>query len=261
MPTLVREEISYASTSDTPTFPYTTKQREEIIDLLEHNKVNWFTADCTHSSYITTYVTGLWTTVDSKWGVLLAIILNTLLFGFPDGYQARFKSLWLDQLINTSHWCEHTSETVEDLKQMASLMLALIIANVHMMPLFSFPAFSSSSLLLCILGIVTALFLMQEQRRLLSTNTITASATGIVHLGIIPVSNAGLLDDLHWSPPFILLATFLSVATTLVILCGGIWKALHPHPKTFQDLTQSVPIPSLIPPVDQIENLTANTNI
>ncbi|KAH9074251.1 hypothetical protein EDB83DRAFT_1947158 [Lactarius deliciosus] len=134
--------------ADTPTFPYTTRQREEIIDLLEHNK------NRTHNSYITTYVAGLWTTVAShrlthfgedhcrlsfcrstleiqdstgKWGILLAIISNTLLFGFPDGYQARFKSLWVDQLVNTSRWREHTSGTVEDLRQTVSSMLALIM--------------------------------------------------------------------------------------------------------------------------------------
>ncbi|KAH9026754.1 hypothetical protein EDB85DRAFT_162344 [Lactarius pseudohatsudake] len=90
--------------ADTLTFPYTTKQREEIIDLLEHNK------NRTHSSYITTYVAGLWTTVashrlthfgedhcrlpfcqstleiqDNKWGILLAIISNTLLLDFLMG--------------------------------------------------------------------------------------------------------------------------------------------------------------------------------
>ncbi|KAH9003466.1 hypothetical protein EDB86DRAFT_2364666 [Lactarius hatsudake] len=140
-----------ASTSDTPTgtFPYTAKQREEIIDLLEHNK------DHTNSSHITTYVAGLWKAVashrlthfggesgdhcrlsfgrstleiqDGKWGLILAIISNTLLFGFPGGYQARFKSLWVDQLVGTSRWREHISETVEDLKQTVSSMLALLM--------------------------------------------------------------------------------------------------------------------------------------
>ena len=39
-----------------------------------------------------------------------------------------------------------------------------------MIPLASFPAFSSSSFLLCVFGLVAALFLMQEQQRLLSTD-------------------------------------------------------------------------------------------
>ena len=39
-----------------------------------------------------------------------------------------------------------------------------------MIPLASFPAFSSSSFLLCVFGLVAALFLMQEQRRFLSTD-------------------------------------------------------------------------------------------
>lgn len=57
---------------------------------------------------------------DGKWSLVLAIILNTLLFGFPDRHQARIKSLWLDQLVNTRRWREHISETVEDLRQMMS---------------------------------------------------------------------------------------------------------------------------------------------
>jgi hypothetical protein len=54
-----------------------------------------------------------------------------------------------------------------------------------------------------------------------------------------------------------LFATFLPVATVLVVACGGIWKALHPRPKPFEDATHPVPTPSLIPAVDQIEHLTA----
>jgi hypothetical protein len=125
-----------APTSDSPTFPYTANQRNEIVDLLERNK------DHAHSAHIITYVARLWSTVashrslihfgedhcrlsfgqstDSKWCIPLAIISNTLLFGFPDGHQARFKSLWLDQLVNTSRWREHISKTVEDLKQTMS---------------------------------------------------------------------------------------------------------------------------------------------
>ncbi|KAI9458599.1 hypothetical protein BJY52DRAFT_1416383 [Lactarius psammicola] len=290
-----------APTSDTSTFPYTAKQREEIADTLERNK------DRTHSSYVITYVARLWTIVashrlnhfsedhcrlsfgqstseikDSKWDLFLAIISNTLLFGFPDGHQARFKNLWLDQLVNTSRWREHVSETVEDLKQMVSSMLALLIVNVHMMPLSSFPAFSSSSLLLCLLGLVTALYLMQEQRKLLSTNA-TATAVcldnpntsyrfqpiAIVHsLPQAMFTWALLLFAMQsfWMifadfPLPMLLATFLPVATMLVVPCGGIWKALHPHPKTFEGATQPVPIPSLIPAVDQTEHITDKAKI
>ncbi|KAH8987895.1 hypothetical protein EDB92DRAFT_1874834 [Lactarius akahatsu] len=155
-----------------------------------------------------------------------------------------------------------------------------------MMPLSSFPAFSSSSLLLCILGVVTALFLMQEQRRLLSENAITAAvrldnsnASYLSHGRFRPIAIIHSLPQamFTWAlflfamqgfwmifaslPLPMLLATFLSVATALVVPCGGIWKALHPRPKTFQNPAQPVPIPSLIPAVDQIENFTANANI
>jgi hypothetical protein len=55
-----------------------------------------------------------------KWCLVFAIISNTLLLGFPDGQRGRFKSLWLDQLINTRRWREYISETVEDLEQTMS---------------------------------------------------------------------------------------------------------------------------------------------
>ncbi len=57
---------------------------------------------------------------DSKWCLVLAIISKILLFGFPDHYEARFKSFWVDQFADTSRWVEHVSETVEDLKQTRS---------------------------------------------------------------------------------------------------------------------------------------------
>jgi hypothetical protein len=62
-------------TSGTPTLPYTAKQGEEIVDILERNKcvflsvhfvrppINWPTADRAHSPGIITYVAKLWTIV------------------------------------------------------------------------------------------------------------------------------------------------------------------------------------------------------
>ena len=59
-------------TSGTPTLPYTAKQREEIVDILERNKrvlplvyfarpsVNWHIADHAHSPCIILYVARLW---------------------------------------------------------------------------------------------------------------------------------------------------------------------------------------------------------
>jgi hypothetical protein len=43
-----------------------------------------------------------------------------LLFGFPDRYEALFKIFWADQLVDASHWREHASEMVQDLKQTMS---------------------------------------------------------------------------------------------------------------------------------------------
>ena len=57
---------------------------------------------------------------DGKWRLVFAIISNTLLLGFPTGQEERFKSLRLDQLVNTRRWREHISEIAEDLKQTMS---------------------------------------------------------------------------------------------------------------------------------------------
>ncbi|KAI9438424.1 hypothetical protein BJY52DRAFT_1380826 [Lactarius psammicola] len=212
-----------APTSDTSTFPYTAKQREEIAGVLERNK------DRTYSSYVITYVARLWTTV------------------------ARFKNLWVDQLISTSCWREHISDTVEELKQMVSSMLALLIANVLMTPMSSLPAFSSPSLLLCLLCLVKALFLMQEQRKLLSTN---AAAAAAVHLDNPNTSyRFRQIATIHslpqalftWALPLFAmqsfwmtfaefplsmpLATFLPVAT---VALGGILYGISPTPKNIR---------------------------
>jgi hypothetical protein len=62
-------------TSGIPTLPYTAKQREELVDILERNKcmlpsvhvarpsVNWPMADHAHSPGIITYVAKLWAIV------------------------------------------------------------------------------------------------------------------------------------------------------------------------------------------------------
>ena len=161
-----------------------------------------------------------------------------------------------------------------------------------MMPLASFPAFSGSSLLLCVFGLVTALLLLKEQRRLLSTSiaAIVSMAT-LFHLELednlhftqaVNVANpstgycfrsTAIVHSLPhalftWAlllfamqgfwmtiadiPLPMLYAVLLPIAALLVFTCGGIWKALHPRSKTFEGPTQPVPIPCLVPAPDQI---------
>jgi hypothetical protein len=136
-----------ALTSDTPTFPYTAKQSEEFIDLLQRGK------DHASSPYTITYVARLWATVanhrffihfgedhcrlssdqsileapDSKRSLALTIISKTLLLGLPDEHQAQFESLWVDQLAYTSPWRKHVSGTVEELNQLTSWFFALLM--------------------------------------------------------------------------------------------------------------------------------------
>ncbi|KAH9031463.1 hypothetical protein EDB84DRAFT_170415 [Lactarius hengduanensis] len=139
-----------AQTSETLTFPYTVKECDEFIDFLEYSKGR------ASSPYVATCVARLWATVanhrffihsneglkhcqlsstqstlevpDSKWSLVLGIISKLLLFGIPDYYEERFKNFWVDQLVDAprSSWHEHASETIEDLKQTMSWILALL---------------------------------------------------------------------------------------------------------------------------------------
>ncbi|KAH9171298.1 hypothetical protein EDB89DRAFT_1117130 [Lactarius sanguifluus] len=103
-----------------PAFPFTVKQCEVLIDILERMK------DQASSPHTTTYVARLWATVarhrsfshfGSKRSLILTVVSKVLLFGLPDEYRARFVSLCTDRLICTSHWHKHVSDTVIDLKQ------------------------------------------------------------------------------------------------------------------------------------------------
>ncbi|KAH9003462.1 hypothetical protein EDB86DRAFT_3218122 [Lactarius hatsudake] len=173
--------------SEAPAFPYTAKQREGLVDLLERSR------DHNSSPQVTTYVARLWATIqhsrlvsdrsvlkvpDSKQNLVLATVSRTFLFGLPDVYLARFESLWVDRLVNTTHWRKHVSATVEHLKQTMSWIVILFISNVAMICISAFSAFIKSSLLLCTLGLVMALALLREQQRLVGNNA-TAAA---VHL-------------------------------------------------------------------------------
>ncbi|KAH9003463.1 hypothetical protein EDB86DRAFT_2892491 [Lactarius hatsudake] len=164
-----------------PAFPYTVKQCEVLIDILERRK------DQASSPHTTTYVARLWATVarhrsfihfGSKRSLILTVVSKVLLFGLPDEYRARFVSLCTDRLICTSHWRKHVSDTVIDLKQEISRMLALLSANIFMLRVSSLPSLTKVALMLCVLGLTVALTLLQEQRRLVST----MATTSAVHL-------------------------------------------------------------------------------
>jgi hypothetical protein len=73
---------------------------------------------------------------DSKRSLTLAIISNTLLFGLPNEHQAKFESLWVDQLAYTSPWRKHVSGTMEELRHMMS-WVSLI--STGLVSLLTFP--------------------------------------------------------------------------------------------------------------------------
>jgi hypothetical protein len=74
---------------------------------------------------------------DSKRSLTLAIISNTLLFGLPNEHQAKFESLWVDQLAYTSPWRKHVSGTMEELRHMMSWVSSISTGSVS---LLTFPS-------------------------------------------------------------------------------------------------------------------------
>lgn len=147
---------------------------------------------------------------DNRQILILEIISKTFLFGLPDMYRARSKSLWVDRVVDTSRWRNHVSGTIEDLKQMRSWVGSISTAavslltffpedpntshvresspvrvgqadysvivslNVAMIAISPFSTLMKSSSLLCILGLAMGAALLREQKRLIGT-TSTAS--------------------------------------------------------------------------------------
>ncbi|KAH8996383.1 hypothetical protein EDB92DRAFT_1843632 [Lactarius akahatsu] len=289
-----------ALTSETPTFPYTAKQSEEFIDLLQRSK------DHASSPYVTTYVARLWATVanhrffthfgeehcrlssdqsilevpDNKRCLVLAFISNALLFGLPNEHQARFESLWVDQLAYTAPWRKHVSGTIDELNQMTSWLLALTISNTFMIQVSSIPALTHSSLLLCAFGLIMTSVLLREQRGLVDTNAATAAVylddrnttscgfqpIAIVHSlpkalfvwAMLLFAIQGFWMTFSGLPPHLLVSTLFPIGAVLVVVCACIWKALHPRQKPFEGSMLSVSVPPMIPAEDQKEHTTAD---
>jgi hypothetical protein len=78
----------------------------------------------------------IWKVLDSKRNLILAIISRSLLLGFPDVHRAQFKSLWLDQLVNTSRWRKHISGMVEHLKQTMSWVGSIVIVATYLLTFY-----------------------------------------------------------------------------------------------------------------------------
>jgi hypothetical protein len=68
---------------------------------------------------------------DSKRSLTLAIISNALLFGLPNEYQAKFESLWVDQLAYISPRREQFHRTVEELSGMILWVGQFLLVQYH----------------------------------------------------------------------------------------------------------------------------------
>ncbi|KAI9458588.1 hypothetical protein BJY52DRAFT_412811 [Lactarius psammicola] len=291
-----------APTLKTLTFPYTAKECGEFVDLLERSK------DRVSSPYVITDVARLWAAVanyrsfihfgdgpkhcqlssnqsileapKSRWGLILAIISKTLLFGIPDHYEMRLKSFWVDQLVDASRWREDASATVEDLKQTMSWILALLGASMPTMQMSSSSGSIKASLFICILDLAVVSFLLQRQR--INTNTPTSVAylkhwstsygfqpIAIIHSlpqalfvwALLLFSMQGfwmVFADLPLTP---LLCTLLPVAAILVMVGLSIWLIFHPRPEPIESATLPPAIPPSNPAVEGKERTTVESMV
>ncbi|KAN0131012.1 hypothetical protein V8E53_011145 [Lactarius tabidus] len=282
-------------TSETPTFPYTATQSQEFIELLQISK------DHASSPYTITYVARLWATVanhrffihfgedhcrlssdqstlevpDNKQSLTLDILSNTLLFGLPNGHQAKFEKCWADQVFYISPGRKHVHRTIEELSYMKSWFLALLIANTLMIQVSSLPGLTHSSLLLCIFGLIMTSVLLQEQRRLVDSNAVTAAMyldnRNTKDYGFLPIAIVYSLPQALFVWALLLFAfrgfwvTFaglssyflLSTLFLIAVVCVCMWRVLHPRQKPLEGSMLSAPVPPPILAESQKEHHTA----
>ncbi|KAH9031469.1 hypothetical protein EDB84DRAFT_1578763 [Lactarius hengduanensis] len=218
-----------AFTLMSPTFPYTDEECGWSIYILK------LIEDHTSSPQTTTYVARSWVTIkshrsfihfDSKRSFILTAVSKMLLFGLPDEHRACFESLCVDQLIYTSRWHEHVSQTIGDLKQEILRILALLSANILMTQIPSFPTLTKLSSILCVLGLTVALFLLQEQRRLVCTKATTSLDDLVTSYGFQPVAIVHSLPQALFVWALLLFAiqyfwmTFYGVSLTSLSTCS-----------------------------------------
>jgi len=275
-----------ALTSDTPTFPYTAQESQEFIDLLQRSKDN------ASSPYIITYVARLWANIanrrffihfgedhcrlssdqlilevpERKESLILAVVSNTLLFGYPNFYRARFEGLWVDQLAYISPWRKHFHEMIKELSHMVLCFLALLILNPLTIQASPIPGLIHSSLFLCFFGLILTSVLLREQQRLIDTY----AATAAVYLDDRNTENYGFqpIAIVHSLPKALFVwalllcaiqgfwATFAGLSPYLPLtalfpvagVCVCIWRALHPCQK-LEPFKGSPPIPPPTPPI------------
>jgi len=182
----------------------------------------------------------------------------------------------------TSIWRKFVSERIEDLKYYMVLLFALWIANILTLPHAYIAALSKSSMIVCMFGFCVAFILLQEQRKFEGTSASTGATyldshnttygfqpTAIVHS--IPQAAFAWASFLFviqgfWItfgdiPRTILLPIIIPVAFVLLIACFGIWVALHPRGKPFEEASEALRVPSPALPTDQKDVLSADVMV
>jgi len=194
---------------------------------------------------------------------LIFTVISKVLFDLPIEHRERLEKLWVDNLVYSSAWRKHVAERVSDLLQTMTWIFALTIANILILPISFCTALNNTSILICILGLCITFVLYQEQRKLVVTNGSTAAGyldtrnttshgfepTAIVHS--LPLASfvwafflfaiQGFWMTFGELPLRVLLPTTLPVAFVLVVVCYGVWVALHPKEKPYEE----TPLPAL----------------
>jgi len=288
-------------TSDAPTFPYTAEEDEKFINLLQLSKEHacnpyvityvarlWgivanhrFFTHFGEDHCRLSYEQSILEAPERKSHLLLTAISKAL-FDIPNGHRARLESLWVDNMTYTSVWRKFVSERIEDLKFYMVLLSALWIANILTLPHTYIAALNKSSMIVCMFGFCVAVILLEEQRKLEGTSASTGAIyldnhntiygfqpTAIVHSiprGAFVWASFLFVIQGFWMtfgdiPGTILLPIIIPVAFVLLVACFGIWVALYPRGKHFEEASESLPAPSPALPTNQKDVLTADVMV
>jgi len=204
---------------------------------------------------------------ERKRSTVLAAI-SKVLFDIPNGHRERLENLWVDELVYASAWRKYVSERIEGLKLYMLWLFALAIFNILTLPYVYYTALNKASMMLCILDLCVSSVLLQEQRKLQGTGASTGAVyldthntshgfqpTAIVHslpqAGFVWASVLFTIQGFCMTfsdiPGTILLRIIIPVAVVLIVASWGIWVALHPREKSFEE---DMPTPPQTPLTD-----------
>ncbi|KAI9435468.1 hypothetical protein H4582DRAFT_1969598 [Lactarius indigo] len=225
-----------APTSETLTFPYTFEECREFVDLLERSK------DRVSSPHVTIYVATLWATVANHRSFIHSDeepehyqsssspstlgVCEVLLFGFPDRYEARFKSFWIDQPVDSRQLflCVFDLAVTSFLLQRQQRLLNMNIPT-SVAYLKHWNTSYGCQPIAMVHSLPQALFVW----------------------ALLLFSMQGFWMIFSDLPLVLLLCTLFPAAAILIMMCLGIWLVVRPRPEPIED---AVLPPAIHPPLE-----------